>query len=546
MSGGPEAGGAPEAQAGGAPEAQADGGGRRALRAGVAVLLGGLLVRLASDTVADPDLWGHVRFGRLALRLGGPARIDPFSYLTAGHGWINHEWLSEVLMAGAWDRLGTAGLVGLKALLLVALVAFLYAWLRRSGVSGLRAGLLALALSLPALGNPGTVRPHLFTYAGFALTLAALVQAGRGRGAWLWILPPLFALWVNLHGGVLAGLGVVLLWALVRAAAFAVRRVGRRASADPAPGRAPFPARSTLVMGSAVVAACGALLLNPYGVRLPLFLLRTATVARPDISEWQPVRIASGVGLLYVVLVVLAARTAVRARRGRRPEILALLGVTALLPLMAIRHLPLFGIAVGVLLADAFASAPDTGPLPGPAPGRSSALRTVAGVAAGLIGLLAAASARPSFSCIDAGPPRSLPVPARAVSVLRASGARGHLAVFFDWGEYAIWHLAPTLRVGMDGRRETVYPDSIYSAYQDWMNGAPDWKAYLSEGPADVALVPTGSVAANLMGLDPAWALGYADRTATVFARSGSAAAAAIRRAGPPRGPADGRGTCFP
>ena len=36
-------------------------------------------------------------------------------------------------------------------------------------------------------------------------------------------------------------------------------------------------------------------------------------------------------------------------------------------------------------------------------------------------------------------------------------GARGRLITHFDWGEYAIWHFGPALRVSIDGRRETVY-----------------------------------------------------------------------------------------
>lgn len=33
----------------------------------------------------------------------------------------------------------------------------------------------------------------------------------------------------------------------------------------------------------------------------------------------------------------------------------------------------------------------------------------------------------------------------------------GKLMVPFGFGQYAIWHLAPALKVSMDGRRETVY-----------------------------------------------------------------------------------------
>jgi hypothetical protein len=46
---------------------------------------------------------------------------------------------------------------------------------------------------------------------------------------------------------------------------------------------------------------------------------------------------------------------------------------------------------------------------------------------------------------------------ADAVRALRASGAHGRLITGFDWGEYALWHLSPALKISYDGRRETVY-----------------------------------------------------------------------------------------
>jgi hypothetical protein len=40
-------------------------------------------------------------------------------------------------------------------------------------------------------------------------------------------------------------------------------------------------------------------------------------------------------------------------------------------------------------------------------------------------------------------------------------GASGRLLTTFDWGEYAIWHFGPRLKVSIDGRRETVYSNSV-------------------------------------------------------------------------------------
>ena len=46
-----------------------------------------------------------------------------------------------------------------------------------------------------------------------------------------------------------------------------------------------------------------------------------------------------------------------------------------------------------------------------------------------------------------------------AVRALAAAHPKGRMATWFDWGEYAIWHFGPALKVSIDGRRETVYSE---------------------------------------------------------------------------------------
>ena len=88
-----------------------------------------------------------------------------------------------------------------------------------------------------------------------------------------------------------------------------------------------------------------ATLVNPYGIDLLTFLLRTATVQRPEITEWQPLTLISIHGLLYVLVLMASCGGLALSSQPRRPVILILFGIIALLPLMAIRHLPLFCIA---------------------------------------------------------------------------------------------------------------------------------------------------------------------------------------------------------
>ena len=52
-----------------------------------------------SPNVADPDLWGHVQFGRDVLTDGEIAKTTSYSFTAEGYRWINHENISEIVMA---------------------------------------------------------------------------------------------------------------------------------------------------------------------------------------------------------------------------------------------------------------------------------------------------------------------------------------------------------------------------------------------------------------------------------------------------------------
>src|SRR5947208_1593312 len=53
-----------------------------------------------------------------------------------------------------------------------------------------------------------TIRPQVFSMVFFTALLFVLTRS-RDDVRWVWALPPLFALWVNVHGGWLVGAGVL-------------------------------------------------------------------------------------------------------------------------------------------------------------------------------------------------------------------------------------------------------------------------------------------------------------------------------------------------
>ena len=483
---------------------------------------------IAARTHADPDLWGHVRFGQ-DLLAEGFSTTDPYSYLTGDQPWINHELLSEVFFAAAFNGFGVPGLVSLKVGLIFITIGLLYRRLLRQQLHPLRAGIVIVVVLMLMSVGLWTIRPHLFTYLFFLLTLLLLDAAERKNRWALWALPAVMLVWANTHGGFLAGLGIVGIWAVVHL----VCRWLSATFKETAPYR-PI----TLVL--LVVACASAALLNPYGANLLAFLLRTATVARPEIGEWQPISIGSPEGIAWALTLGASVAALIQTRQMRRPALLAVFAVTALLPLSALRHVPLFALSFAVLIGEHVADVWNRW-----SPPDRSSRRPVPAVAMWLVAAAFLVAAVPRYLCIRIEP-SFVRFPAKAVAMMRASGVRGNVATFFDWGEYIIWHLGPQVRVSIDGRRETVYSPESYAKSMAFLYGVGQWDANVDDVRTDMVLIGLDQPTYNLMRLKPGWQLIYEDSVSALFARPDSPQLKSLRGATAPDLPPDGAGLCFP
>jgi hypothetical protein len=469
---------------------------------------------LLLHTSADPDLWGHLAFGRATLAAGLP-RTDGFSYTAAGAPFMNHEWLSDVVTYGVFALAGPAGLVGLRLVLLGLVLLLIAGAVRRAGGDALVVALVTALVVVGAFPWFVTARPQLWTFAGFAFLLVALARADDGDLRPLVATPLVTVAWVNLHGGVVAGLAVLALWGglrLVQAAGVPWRRGGD------VPDR-----RGAPVIGAVLALQLPAALANPFGPDLWRFFADTLGVRRVEIAEWQPVSLTNLGDALGLVVIAAMAAMIVVSRRPRDPVHLLLLAVLAAAAASARRHLALAVIAAAVLGAPHAAAVLTRGR----AMGRGRRAGALAAAAASLllgIGLMRA-------GCIVVEPGT---VPRAAVAYLERAGVRGNLAVLFDWGDYVIWHLAPRLRVSIDGRREAVYSPAQLDENATFLYGRPGWRAGLDRDGVDVALVSPRFAVWERFGAAPDWRLAFADDTAGVFVRRGSPADAALGRPPPP------------
>jgi hypothetical protein len=375
---------------------------------------------------------------------------DPYSF-TQDVAWINHEWLSEVAQAIAYRAGGVLGIVLLKAIALAA--AFLVLANLTAGIDERRRWWLLAAGIIGVAPAAFTMRPQIWTLLAIPLLWHALNRR------WLLAVPILFALWANLHGGWIVGMGIGGLWVLGRA-------IDQRS------------VRAQLAEALALAAGLAATLLNPYGWRLWSFLLTTVRPSR-NIGEWRPVweqgADLTSAAIWAVIVSVIVVPTIVRRRSsigwaGALP--VAWLGVMSL---FVARLVPLFGEVALLGLAGAWRQTGTLVPRQAQDERRATPTRIVDAIAVAAICLT---NLIPEARCLTIADDTWTPDRV-AASALASPAARGRLVLPFNWGEYAIWHFGPRLRVSIDGRRETVYSDRVVETQSAAAHGLPDGLDYL-------------------------------------------------------------------
>ncbi len=476
-------------------------------RAAGAIALVAILVGAASWSqphVDGSDLWWHLAAGRYIAEHGEIPRSDPFSHTAAGQRWIDHSWLWGRIFWAAYD--GHADLAAwLNLSLIVALFALVAGIAWRSSRSLWAAGATTWLVAASCHWFLD-VRPHLVT---LLLSAALLATLDWRRAPWLW--PACLALWANLHGGFVFGLGLIGLWALVQS-----ERALRL--------RQPFP-RSTWIGVLCAVLAVG---LNPWGFAIYAVPFQHIYRESPfgELIEWQ----ATGWSLdprsyagRFWWLVAFALLGALRGKPARFSIALAI--VTAGMAISARRFIPLFAISAAPLAALGIRRLLEAARRGFSAPA-SPGLRMLASATALLvaIGLWHDVRLLPRplqrWTSAEA-------YPSGAVAYLLAlPDPPQHLYNYYNWGGYLMLH-APAIPVFIDSRASTLYGDDLAADYFGMLDAEEHWREKLRAYAVDAVLVPPDSrIAGALRGATPAWRVAYIDpRSVLLFPPAGPARA---------------------
>lgn len=472
---------------------------------------------VAAASFADPDLGMHIEAGRVIFSTGHIPTVGIFSYTAANLPWRNHEWLAEAAIALAYDSLGVFGLRLLKLICGTVTIAALSAALS-STRSELRVQQIVLLLVAIGILPYMEFRPQLFTYALLSVEMAFLSAEVYGGKPRLWVLVPIFAVWADIHGGFIAGLGAL------GVVAFTTLARDFASGAGPRRGLKLF----------ALMAACGlATLANPFGLAAWTNVLHSVNdpFVRMLVPEWAPLwkRILyEWSGRPSQLLVYLAAPiglmcafgfSLVRSWRGDDLPLVIVATLFSAAGLSSSRYLPLAVITLAAPLAFHLALAARNRTIEVPEP---SATVHNAGLAINrtVLGFLVAAIVVFGQELSNAPLRMQPPCPVGAVTFMEDHKLRGNILNQYEWGSYLVFKTAPASKVFLDGRTELLYPDSLLYQYVLFFLGRAGGKEVLDRYPHDLVLVEFDSGGYRITLADPRWRLAYRDGLAALFVRN--------------------------
>lgn len=441
-------------------------------------------------TQSDGDLFAHIARGRVFRLSGVPTDVTP--------AW-GSAWLLAMLHAT-----GGLSLIALCAATLAGGThAVIADYWRRCGMSP-RTLVIATAFGVAFAASHWLARPHAVTIAASAWLLVRLeCRDTRAR----WAIPPLFALWANLHGG--WSYGAIVLGAYVAGELVDDWRgtPSRLVAYRDSPTRSRTAAPLGLLAATALATLC-----TPFGIRLHAAVVHTLAdpAVRGLIDEYQPPAWREPSDFLFLVVLasamfvlrraplpwshrlVILASSAAALRSGRNISLWAVTGWPLLVVHLEVWHRA--RAAVPAVAMPAVAVPASRVPLV------SSALVLLLVVAVGPVHHVAVDPAR---------------FPVTAVRQLRLAGSVGPMLTTWSWSGY--------LPYAWPGRRALFDPLAFSGAevgrLGQLLTVQRGWRGTLDSLGIPTVLLPVGSPLADALGAEPGWGVWYRDATAVVFRR---------------------------
>jgi len=457
-----------------------------------------LVFLLSRRNLADPDLWWHLRNAQYLLTTGHLPVVDSYSYTAPGAAVLPFEWLSEIFFYLAYKWAGLPAVFVLVFLICTAIVLGIFRLSYLASHDVKNAFLVTVGGAVLAAISIGA-RTLLFGWLYLVALLLILEAVRRDGWKWLWLMPPLFCLWVNSHGswpmgivlfGIFVAAGLVEgCWGQVYATRWSAQQL-----------------RKLLITAGASVAA---LFVNPFGYHLVIFPFKVmfgpGSSGLGNIQEFSSVDFQTPWGKVMMALILGVLLVALFSRERWRLDEVAFIMLALYYSLAYIRFIFLAGILAPPIFAKRLK-------LMGPYD-RSSDRRLRNAVALAILFCLFIVSVpRPSSF------QNPVKYPEGAVAYMKNNGIQGRVFHEWVWGGYLIWH-TPELKVFIDGRGEPYGSTGVFKDYLSAVSNQNP-QAVLDKYQVEYVLMPSDSPLAKFLESSPRWTVRYSDETSVLFHRS--------------------------
>jgi hypothetical protein len=469
-------------------------------------MLASLLAALATLTVRgrfdDPDMWWHLALGKLTWTTRALPTKDLFSYTTGHHAYVPHEWLSQLVIYGSYRFGGYSGLMLWLCFFAsaVLITGYLLCWVYSKNAKVAFLGALTIWL-FATIGL--AIRPQLIGYLFLILELLIL-HFGRTRDPrWFFVLPPLFAVWVNAHGSFSLGIALAVVAVLV---SFLEFRAGLLVSSR-------WDSRPQRMLAVAIALSVLALLLNPVGVHQLLYPVQTMfhpSIGINEVQEWQPlrfddVRAFALIGALGCVFLIVIIR-----RIDLEFHELLLLGIGTWLAVSHRRMLFVFGILLAPILSRLLSTAWDNyepeHDLPVP-----NAILIVLSLVTIFLGF-----PKPAVLAKQV----EVQSPVKAVEFVKKAHLSGNMLNDWTYGGYLLWAM-PEHPVFIDGRGDIFEYTGVLGDFADWVTLRRNPNELLAKYQIDFCVFAKESSMPTVLSLLH-WKTIYSDDNAVVMVKDGT------------------------
>lgn len=445
--------------------------------------------------VPPNDYWWYLRLGKEIVNTGVIPIRETFSYTQAGQPMIYHSWLSAVFFWGIKILGGIDLTIFVAALLVTASYALLWKLMTEQGLNPRWASVILILVEITSSKN-WAMRPQLFAYPIFVLSLYLLWHWEQGKDKHIWLLPLITMLWVNLHGS------FVLVF-LLAGAAFVFGKGNRKK------------------LGIVLAMMFLAMLINPRGVGVWEYILNslTNTSNQAYSIEWlPPVNEGFQANLFfasYLALILLAAFSTYKLSFMAWSWLLGFGWLALSGSRYDIWYLFIFASISAVLLAPLLKKKTQE---------KEHKENPAFNIVISALLLLLSSLFFPAFRTIwmpDAPPPLSEDTPLEAAEWLRQHPELPDpIWANLAFESYLVSAI-PERPVWIDTRFE-VYPPEHWDAYLNVSFARWDWENILNENSIDVLLLSKAEQANLIDALknNPAWQQIYEDEISLIYTRA--------------------------